>query len=182
VSRLGKVPLPLPKGVTVRVEGDQLLAKGPLGELTVAMDPAAPVTIDLGSVLVSRTGDGRHERARQGLVRRMVSNALTGVSTGFTRKLEITGVGYRAEAKGQDVNLTLGFSHPIVYQLPAGVKAAVDKQVSITLTGANRQLVGEVAAGIRKLRPPEPYKGKGVRYGDEHVRRKAGKAGKAGGK
>lgn len=182
MSRLGKIPLPVPKGVTVQVEGEQLRAKGPLGELMVAMDPAAPVSIDAAGVLVSRNSDGRHERARQGLVRRMVSNALTGVSTGFTRKLEITGVGYRAEAKGQDVNLTLGFSHPIVYQLPQGVKASVEKQVSITLTGANRQLVGEVAAGIRKLRPPEPYKGKGVRYGEEHVRRKAGKAGKAGGK
>lgn len=182
MSRLGKIPLPVPKGVTVQVEGEQLRAKGPLGELIVAMDAAAPVSIDAAGVLVTRTGDGRHERARQGLVRRMVSNALTGVSTGFVRKLEITGVGYRAEAKGTDVNLTLGFSHPIVYQLPQGVKASVEKQVSITLTGADRQLVGEVAAGIRKLRPPEPYKGKGVRYGEEHVRRKAGKAGKAGGK
>jgi large subunit ribosomal protein L6 len=182
VSRLGKVPLPVPKGVTVQVGTEELRAKGPLGEMTVVMDPAAPVTVDAAGVLVSRTGDGRHERARQGLVRRMVSNALTGVSTGFTRKLEITGVGYRADAKGSDINLTLGFSHPIVYQLPPGVKAAVEKQVSITLTGADRQVVGEVAAGIRKLRPPEPYKGKGVRYAEEHIRRKAGKAGKAGGK
>jgi len=182
VSRLGKVPLPVPKGVNVHVDGDHLRAKGPLGEMTVAMDAAVPVSIDAAGVLLSRTGDGRHERSRQGLVRRMVSNAMTGVSTGFTRKLEITGVGYRADARGQDVLLTLGFSHPIVYQLPPGVKASVEKQVSITLTGANRQLVGEAAAGIRKLRPPEPYKGKGVRYGDEHVRRKAGKAGKAGGK
>jgi large subunit ribosomal protein L6 len=177
VSRLGKIPLPVPKGVTVNVEGEQLRAKGPLGELSVAMDPAAPVSIDAGGVLISRLSDGRHERARQGLVRRMVSNALTGVSTGFTRKLEITGVGYRADAKGSDVTLTLGYSHPIVYQLPPGVKASVEKQVSITITGADRQLVGEVAAGIRKLRPPEPYKGKGVRYGEEHIRRKAGKAG-----
>ncbi|HEY2774914.1 MAG TPA: 50S ribosomal protein L6 [Candidatus Binatia bacterium] len=177
MSRLGKVPLPVPKGVAVTLEGSSLKAKGPLGEMFVAMDPAAPVSVDSAGVLVSRTGDGRHERSRQGLVRRMVSNALVGVSSGFTRKLEITGVGYRADAKGSDVTLTLGFSHPIVYQLPTGVKASVDKQVSITLTGANRQLVGEVAAGIRKLRPPEPYKGKGVRYGDEHVRRKAGKAG-----
>jgi len=182
VSRLGKIPLPVPKGVTVHVDGEQLRAKGPLGELMVAMDAAAPVSVDTAGVLVSRLSDGRHERSRQGLVRRMVSNALTGVSTGFTRKLEITGVGYRADAKGQEVHLTLGFSHPIVYQLPQGVKASIEKQVSITLTGANRQLVGEVAAGIRKLRPPEPYKGKGVRYGDEHVRRKAGKAGKAGAK
>jgi large subunit ribosomal protein L6 len=177
VSRLGKVPLPVPKGVNVQVGESELVAKGPLGELKVVMDPAAPVTVDAAGVLVSRTGDGRHERARQGLVRRMVSNALIGVSTGFTRKLEITGVGYRADAKGQEVTLTLGYSHPIVYQLPVGVKAAVDKQVSISLTGADRQLVGEVAAGIRKLRPPEPYKGKGVRYGEEHIRRKAGKAG-----
>jgi large subunit ribosomal protein L6 len=177
VSRLGKIPLPVPKGVSVNVAGEELRAKGPLGEIAVAMDPAAPVSVDSAGVLVARTGDGRHERSRQGLVRRMVSNALTGVSTGFTRKLEITGVGYRADARGQEVHLTLGFSHPIIYQLPPGVKAAVDKQVSITLTGANRQIVGEVAAGIRKLRPPEPYKGKGVRYADEHVRRKAGKAG-----
>lgn len=182
MSRLGKVPLPVPKGVTVQVGEDELRAKGPLGEMVVAMDAAAPVSVDAAGVLVSRAGDGRHERSRQGLVRRMVSNALTGVSTGFTRTLEITGVGYRAEVKGQDINLTLGFSHPIVYQLPPGVKASVEKQTSITLSGPDRQLVGEVAAGIRKLRPPEPYKGKGVRYGDEHIRRKAGKAGKAGGK
>ena len=182
MSRLGKVPLPVPKGVTVSLAADELRAKGPLGELKVVMDPAAPVKVESTGVLVSRTGDGRHERSRQGLVRRMVSNAMTGVSTGFTRKLEITGVGYRADARGQEVHLTLGFSHPIVYQLPPGVKASVDKQTSITLTGPDRQIIGEVAAGIRKLRPPEPYKGKGVRYGDEHVRRKAGKAGKAGGK
>lgn len=182
MSRLGKVPLPVPKGVTVSMDDVQLRAKGPLGEMMVTLDPAAPIQLDTGTVLITRTGDGRHERARQGLVRRMVSNALTGVSTGFTRKLEITGVGYRADARGQEVHLTLGFSHPIVYQLPPGVKASVEKQVSITLSGADRQVVGEVAAGIRKLRPPEPYKGKGVRYGDEHVRRKAGKAGKAGGK
>jgi len=182
VSRLGKVPLPVPKGVTISMDDVQLRAKGPLGEMMVTLDPAAPIQLDTGTVLITRTGDGRHERARQGLVRRMVSNALIGVSTGFTRKLEITGVGYRADARGQEVHLTLGFSHPIVYQLPPGVKASVEKQVSITLNGADRQVVGEVAAGIRKLRPPEPYKGKGVRYGDEHVRRKAGKAGKAGGK
>lgn len=177
MSRLGKVPLPVPKGVTVNVDAERLVAKGPLGEQSVVMDAAAPVSVDLGGVLVSRASDGAHERARQGLVRRLVSNALIGVSTGFTRKLEINGVGYRADARGQEVHLTLGFSHPIVYQLPEGVKASVEKQVSITLTGSNRQLVGEVAAGIRKLRPPEPYKGKGVRYGEEHVRRKAGKAG-----
>lgn len=177
MSRLGKVPLPVPKGVTVTVDDAQLNAKGPLGEIAVTMDVAAPVSVDVGGVLVSRASDGRHERTRQGLVRRLVSNALIGVSAGFTRKLEITGVGYRADVRGQDIHLTLGYSHPIVYQLPTGVKASVEKQVSITLTGADRQLVGEVAAGIRKLRPPEPYKGKGVRYGEEHVRRKAGKAG-----
>ena len=182
MSRLGKIPLPVPKGVSVNVDDAVLRAKGPLGELRVALDPVVPVSVDSSGVLVSRTGDGRHERSRQGLVRRMVSNALTGVSSGFTRKLEITGVGYRADARGQEVHLTLGFSHPIVYQLPPGVKASVEKQVSITLTGPDRQIVGEVASGIRKLRPPEPYKGKGVRYADEHVRRKAGKAGKAAGK
>lgn len=177
MSRLGKIPLTVPKGVTVNVADGFLRAKGPLGEQRVTMDEAAPVTVGAAGVLVGRASEGRHERARQGLVRRMVSNALAGVSTGFTRKLEITGVGYRADARGQELHLTLGYSHPIVYLLPEGVKAAVEKQVTITLTGSDRQLVGEVAAGIRKLRPPEPYKGKGVRYGEEHIRRKAGKAG-----
>jgi len=177
VSRLGKVPLSVPKGVTVRVADGELRAKGPLGELTVPMDDVVPVTLGEGNVLVGRSGEGRLERSRQGLIRRLVSNALTGVSTGFTRTLEITGVGYRADARGAELHLTLGYSHPIVYQLPAGVKATVEKQVSIAVSGADRQLVGEVAAGIRKLRPPEPYKGKGVRYGDEQIRRKAGKAG-----
>ncbi|HYC56952.1 MAG TPA: 50S ribosomal protein L6 [Candidatus Binatia bacterium] len=180
MSRLGKVPLVVPKGVTLKIEGEQLVAKGPLGELRVATDPAVPLTIGADNILVGRNSESRHDRSRQGLVRRMVSNAIAGVSTGFTRTLEITGVGYRADARGQEVHLTLGYSHPIVYQLPTGVKASVEKQTSITVSGANRQLVGEVAAGIRKLRPPEPYKGKGVRYGNETIQRKAGKAGAAG--
>jgi len=179
VSRLGKVPLKVPQGVTVTVADGKLSAKGPTGLLLVTMDPAAPVVVSPGEVLVTRTGDGAHERSRQGLVRRMVSNALIGASKGFTRTLEITGVGFRADARATEILLTLGYSHPIIYQLPAGVKATVEKQTSITLTGADRQILGEVAAGIRKLRPPEPYKGKGVRYGNETVRRKAGKAGAA---
>ena len=179
MSRLGKVPLKVPKGVTVTMAADKLTAKGPAGELHVTMDPAAPVVVSPGEVLVTRTGESAHERSRQGLVRRMVSNALAGVSVGFTRTLEITGVGYRADARGSEIQLTLGYSHPIVYQLPAGVKATVEKQTSIKLTASDRQILGEVAAGIRKLRPPEPYKGKGIRYGDETVRRKAGKAGAA---
>ncbi|HYB98129.1 MAG TPA: 50S ribosomal protein L6 [Candidatus Limnocylindrales bacterium] len=180
MSRLGKVPLVVPKGVTLKVEGDELVAKGPLGELRVKTDPAVPLTIGPDSILVGRNSESRHDRSRQGLIRRMVSNAIAGVSTGFTRTLEITGVGYRADARGTDLHLTLGYSHPIVYQLPPGVKASVEKMTSITVSGANRQLVGEVAAGIRKLRPPEPYKGKGVRYGNETIQRKAGKAGAAG--
>ncbi|MBI5504672.1 MAG: 50S ribosomal protein L6 [Deltaproteobacteria bacterium] len=179
MSRLGKVPLKVPQGVTVTVADGKLTAKGPAGLLQVTMDPAAPVKLSPGEVLVTRTGESAHERSRQGLVRRMVANAMAGAAKGFTRTLEITGVGYRADVRGSDVLLTLGYSHPIVYQLPAGVKASVEKQTSITLTASDRQILGEVAAGIRKLRPPEPYKGKGVRYGNETVRRKAGKAGAA---
>jgi large subunit ribosomal protein L6 len=135
---------------------------------------------DIGAVL-SRSDDTREQRAAQGLVRSLLNNLVTGVSVGFTRDLELEGVGYRAETKGNEVHLSLGFSHPIVYTLPEGVSATSERQNAITLSGADKQLVGEVAAGIRKLRPPEPYKGKGIRYAGEYVRRKAGKAGASGG-
>ena len=141
------------------------------------------IALEIGerSVLVNRRDDSRLQRAAQGLMRSLVSNMLQGVSEGFSRTLEITGVGYRAEARGNEIHLSLGYSHPIVYQLPEGVTATVDRQTTITLSGIDAQLVGQVAAGIRSLRPPEPYKGKGVRYSDEQIRRKAGKAGAAAG-
>jgi len=180
LSRLGKVPLPVPSGVKVKLDDDRVFVEGPKGKLDAALVERTSLEIGDGSVLINRADDTRQSRAAQGLMRRLVSNMLHGVSTGFSRKLEITGVGYRADARGDQVHLSLGYSHPIVYQLPEGVKASVENQTSITVTGVDRQVVGEVVAGIRKLRPPEPYKGKGIRYSDEHIRRKAGKAGAAG--
>ena len=177
MSRLGKVPLTVPSGVKMRVDGESLFVEGPKGKLEVQMVSGISVEIGDGSVLVRRSDDSRGQRAAQGLIRRLVSNMILGVSTGFSRTLEINGVGYRADARGKELHLSLGFSHPIVYMLPDGVSASVDKQTVVTIAGVDRQLVGEVAAGIRKLRPPEPYKGKGIRYADEQVRRKAGKAG-----
>jgi large subunit ribosomal protein L6 len=171
--------LPIPAKVKVTVAGGAVNVEGPKGKLSEPVIPMVAITVDDKGVLVGRTGDGRAERTAQGLMRRLVGNMMLGVTQGFSRTLEITGVGYRADARGKTIHLTLGFSHPILYQLPDGVTAAVDKQTVITVTGVDRQLVGEVAAGIRKLRPPEPYKGKGVRYAEEQIRRKAGKAGAA---
>ncbi len=177
MSRLGKVPVALPQGVKVSGEGDVIHVEGPKGKLEARLVDGIGMQVDEGGVTVTRRDDTRQQRASQGLIRSLVTNMVHGVSEGYTRVLEINGVGYRADAKGDQIHLSLGFSHPIVYQLPEGVKASVDKQTAVTVTGIDRQLVGEVAAGIRKLRPPEPYKGKGIRYAEEQVRRKAGKAG-----
>ncbi|MEE8311512.1 MAG: 50S ribosomal protein L6 [Candidatus Binatia bacterium] len=179
MSRLGKIPLAVPQGVKINASGADVHVEGPKGKLSLSLVSGIELEQGDRGVTVMRRDDSRQQRAAQGLMRSLVSNMLVGVSEGFSKTLEITGVGYRADAKGSEVHLTLGFSHPIVYQLPEGVKAAVDKQTSVTVSGIDRQLVGEVAAGIRKLRPPEPYKGKGIRYSDEQVRRKAGKAGVA---
>jgi len=161
----------------VRVDGDAVFVEGPKGKLQMTLVSGIEADANDGSVLVRRANDSREQRSAQGLMRRLLSNMLRGVSNGFSRTLEINGVGYRADARGRELHLSLGFSHPIVYQLPEGVSASVDKQTVVTIAGVDRQLVGEVAAGIRKLRPPEPYKGKGIRYADETIRRKAGKAG-----
>ena len=179
MSRLGKIPLPLPDKVKLNVSGDEVHVEGPKGKLSLTLVDGISLEQGESGVTVGRRDDSREQRASQGLMRSLVSNMLVGVSQGFSKTLEITGVGYRADAKGSEIHLSLGFSHPIVYQLPEGVKASIDKQTSVTVTGIDRQLVGEVAAGIRKLRPPEPYKGKGIRYSDEQIRRKAGKAGVA---
>jgi len=179
VSRLGKIPLPLPDKVKVTVVEGAVNVEGPKGKLSERLISGSEVTMVAGGVLVGRLSDAREHRTAQGLMRRLVANMLNGVTRGFTKTLEISGVGYRADARGPAVHFTLGYSHPISYQLPPGVSAAVDKQTVVTIAGIDRRLVGEVAADIRKLRPPEPYKGKGIRYADEHVRRKAGKAGAA---
>ena len=182
MSRVGRLPIPIPKGVTVKVQGPGVTVEGPKGSDRHTVPPKIAVAIADGTVTVTRADDDNATRALHGLVRRLISNSVIGVSTGFTRTLEIIGVGYRAEARGQALNLSLGFSHPILFQLPPGVAAKVDKQTVITLESMDRQLLGETAAQIRRLRPPEPYKGKGVKYAEEKIRRKAGKAaGAAGG-
>jgi len=155
----------------------ELAVEGPKGKLSRRFQPEVRVVVDGGAVKVERSGDSRKERSVQGLTRRLVANMVEGVSSGFSRKLEINGVGYRADVRKGILHLALGYSHPILYQLPEGVQAAVENQTLITISGVDREKVGAVAAEIRKLRPPEPYKGKGVKYAEETIRRKAGKAG-----
>jgi large subunit ribosomal protein L6 len=176
MSRIGKLPITVPSGVTVAVEPGTVRVSGPRGKLAAAVSPLAQVKVDGATVSVTRRDDSRDARGVHGLTRVLISNMVTGVSAGFRRVLEINGVGYRAEAKGRSLQLALGYSHPIIFPLPDGVEAKVDKQTVITLEGADRQVLGETAAAIRKLRPPEPYKGKGIKYAEEKIRRKAGKA------
>jgi large subunit ribosomal protein L6 len=179
MSRIGKLPITVPRGVTVRVVDRTVRVEGPKGVLERRVEPEVAVAITGDRVQVSRADDSRRARSLHGLTRVLVGNMVKGVGQGFTRTLEINGVGYRAEVRGKKSDvlfLTLGYSHPIVFQLPPGITATVDKMVTISLQGADRELLGQVAAAIRKLRPPEPYKGKGVRYAGERVRRKAGKA------
>lgn len=176
MSRIGRQPVVLDKGVKALVAGHTVKVEGPKGKLELAVPEGYTVEIADSQLVVKRPGDSQGERSRHGLVRKLIANMATGVSKGFTRVLEINGVGYRAEVKGSNINFQLGYSHPIVYQLPPAVTAKVDRQVSITLESADRQLLGTVAAQIRELRPPEPYKGKGIKYAEETIRRKAGKA------
>lgn len=176
MSRIGRQPVKVPQGVTVSVKPAAVEVKGPKGTGKVAVPAGVSVEQKGDEIVVSRKGDGREERSLHGLVRKNLANTVQGVSAGFTRTLEISGVGYRAEMRGKMIFMTLGYSHPILFQLPAGVDAKVDKQVTITLEGPDRQVLGEAAAAIRGLRPPEPYKGKGIKYAEEKVRRKSGKA------
>jgi large subunit ribosomal protein L6 len=182
VSRIGKLPITIPSGVKIAVEPSEVHLEGPKGKLRTAIPAGVRVKVEGNMVRVERESEQRQVRALHGLTRKLIANMAQGVSQGFTRVLEINGVGYRAEIKGQEIHITLGFSHPVVFPLPQGVAAAVDRQVTITLSSADRQLLGETAAKLRALRPPEPYKGKGVKYREEVIRRKAGKAvGSAGG-
>jgi len=176
MSRIGKQPISVPSGVTVTVDASGVKVKGPKGALAAAVSPLVELKLDGNVLNVSRCEDSREARSVHGLTRKLVANMVTGVSQGFRRVLEINGVGYRAEAKGSALQLALGYSHPILFPLPQGVQAKVDKQTVVTLEGADRQVLGETAAAIRKLRPPEPYKGKGIKYAEERIRRKAGKA------
>jgi large subunit ribosomal protein L6 len=182
MSRIGKLPVGLPSGVSVDLASGAVKVAGPKGKLECKLPAGVKVEMGDGRLQVQRTAETREARAAHGLAQRLIANMVQGVTKGFARTLEIVGVGYRAEARGQALHLSLGYSHPILFQLPPGVEAKVEKQTLITLESTDRQLLGETAAQIRRLRPPEPYKGKGVRYSDERVRRKAGKAaGAAGG-
>jgi large subunit ribosomal protein L6 len=178
MSRIGKAPISVPGGVTVTLQGTDIAVKGPKGELSRSIPEQVTVRQDGDTLVVERADDERESRALHGLVRSLVQNMVTGVTDGFHKDLDIVGVGYRATAKGSDLELSLGFSHPVVVEAPEGISFVVPQPTRIEVHGIDKQLVGQVAANIREWRKPEPYKGKGVRYVDEHVRRKAGKAGK----
>jgi large subunit ribosomal protein L6 len=175
MSRVAKNPVVLPKGVEVTLEDNAVRVKGSKGELSVAVHAAVQVTRDADVLRFAARNEEASADALAGTMRVLVGNMVTGVSQGFERKLQLVGVGYRAAAKGNTLTLTLGFSHPIEYELPAGISAETPTQTDIVLKGADKQLLGQVAADIRAYRPPEPYKGKGVRYADEQVRRKEAK-------
>ena len=176
MSRIGKLPIAIPTGVKVAVETSEVRLEGPKGKLRTSIPSGVSVKVEGNLVRVGRANDERKLRALHGLTRKLIANMAQGVSSGFTRVLDINGVGYRAEVKGQEIHMTLGYSHPVVFPLPVGVTAAVERQIVITLSGADRQVLGETAAKIRDLRGPEPYKGKGIKYREEVIKRKAGKA------
>jgi large subunit ribosomal protein L6 len=180
MSRIGKLPVAIPEKVTVEVAGSVVRVKGPKGELEQRVLSLVEVKVEGGQVIVDRKGDAKNQRSAHGLTRTLVSNMIEGVSKGFRKSLEIQGVGYRAAKAGNTLNLTLGYSHPVSVEAPAGISFAVEGTNKIHVEGIDKQRVGQVAAEIRDLRPPEPYKGKGIRYDGEVVRKKLGKAGKAG--
>jgi len=179
MSRIGRIPVPVPAGVDVTIDDRLVTVTGPKGTLSHTI--AAPLTVDrddAGALVVSRPDDERLSRSLHGLTRTLLANLVTGVTEGYTKKLEIVGTGYRVTAKGDNLEFALGFSHPVVVEPPAGITFAVEAPTRFSVQGIDKQQVGEVAANIRKIRKPEPYKGKGVRYAGENVRRKVGKAGK----
>ncbi len=176
MSRIGKLPVAIPSGVTVTVKDGGITVKGPKGELTTPVSALLQYEVSADSVVITRIEDTRESRAQHGLRRTLLANCVDGVTKGFSKSLEVIGVGYKVAVKGNTVELALGFSHPVLVDLPKGIAAAVDGQ-KLTLSGIDKELVGETAARIRRLRKPEPYKGKGIRYEGEIVRRKAGKSG-----
>jgi len=178
MSRIGKLPITIPDGVEVKFENNTVIAKGPKGEEKVEVPSEIEVKVESKEVIVNRQHDDRKSRSLHGLFRTLISNAITGVKTPFEKKLEIVGVGYRAQMQGTSLNLSLGYSHPVIIAPPKGITIAVEANTNITVSGTNKQLVGDIAALIRSKRPPEVYKGKGVKYAGEYIARKAGKAGK----
>ena len=180
MSRIGKLPVAVPSGVNVNIADGEVHVKGPKGELRERVLSHVSVKLEDGKVVVERKGEGKEYRSAHGLTRTLVNNMIEGVSKGFRKSLEIQGVGYRAAKSGEKLNLTLGYSHPISFDPPKGITLSVEGTNKIHIEGIDKQQVGQVAAEIRGLRPPEPYKGKGIRYAGEYVRKKLGKAGKAG--
>jgi large subunit ribosomal protein L6 len=179
MSRIGKQPIPVPAGVDVTIEGQSVSVKGPKG--TLALEVAEPITVsrnDDGAIIVTRPDDERRSRSLHGLSRTLVNNLVTGVTQGYTTKMEIFGVGYRVVLKGSNLEFALGYSHPVVIEAPEGITFAVESPTKFSITGIDKQKVGQISANIRRLRRPDPYKGKGVRYAGEQVRRKVGKTGK----
>ena len=179
MSRIGRLPVTVPSGVDVTIDGQDVKVKGPKGELSVTIPgPITAAKNDEGAVELSRPDDERDSRARHGLTRSLIANMVEGVTNGYVKKLEIHGTGYRVTAKGSDLEFALGYSHPILIKAPEGITFQVENPTRFSVSGIDKQQVGETAANIRKLRKPDPYKGKGVRYEGEHIRRKVGKAGK----
>ena len=178
MSRIGKLPIPVPAGVEVKIDGQNIEVKGPKGTLSHVVPAPITIVLEDNTITVTRPDDERNSRSLHGLTRTLIANHIHGVTQGFSKGLEIVGTGYRVTAKGNDLEFALGYSHSITVQPPAGISFTVDGNTKVTVNGIDKQAVGEVAANIRKLRKPEPYKGKGVRYAGEVVRRKAGKSGK----
>jgi large subunit ribosomal protein L6 len=177
MSRIGKKAIPVPKNVTATVDGHTVKVKGPKGELERQLHPSMAIALDDGNIVVQRPSDEADHRALHGLTRTLVANMVDGVTKGYSKQLEIVGVGYKAEARAYGLQLALGFSHPVEYRAPKGIKLTAPQPTQIVIEGADKELVGQVAAELRSLRPPEPYKGKGIKYQGEQIRRKAGKAG-----
>ncbi|WP_402844843.1 50S ribosomal protein L6 [Microbacterium sp. GXS0129] len=178
MSRIGRLPIDIPSNVTVTIEGSEVAVKGPKGELVLSVASPIEVKVEENQILVTRPDDERASRSLHGLTRTLISNNIIGVTEGYTKGLEVVGTGYRVAQKGSSIEFALGFSHPVLVDPPAGITFTVEGNNKVTVSGIDKQAVGETAANIRKIRKPEPYKGKGVRYAGEVVRRKAGKAGK----
>lgn len=177
MSRIGKLPISIPSGVTITVDDDFITVKGPKGELKQFTMPGITASVNDGEVTVTRASEEREHRSKHGLMRTLIANMVEGVTNGYSKKLEINGVGYRVALAGTSLKMSLGFSHEVIYPLPQGIQATVE-QNTITVSGISKQLVGQVAAEIRALKKPEPYKGKGIKYADERILRKSGKSGK----
>ena len=177
MSRIGKQPIPVPSGVTVSVDGSTVRVKGPKGEMVQSFRPEMKIALEDGAVVIERASDSKEDRALHGLTRALIANMVEGVTKGYRKALELVGVGYKAEKRGKNLILTVGFSHPVEYPEAPGLSISTPAPTQIVVEGIDKQKVGQAAAEIRSVRPPEPYKGKGIRYQGEHVRRKAGKAG-----